>query len=232
MSKASRPGFQRPQARVLADRLAEPRRHLQVVAGARQVGKTTLVQQVLARAAIPAVYASADEPALRDAAWIAAQWDRARVALRGHPAGAVLALDEVQKVTGWSETVKRLWDEDTRAKHKLRVVLLARDSEASLGRRHPRQTQAPRGAARLGAASHAAGPHRESGRPLRGAAPPALVIRRDAGGVRLFPRRVPLFRRLSRGGAAHRGPAPLAPLSARLPARDDDLPRLPCSCPA
>src|ERR1041385_6284167 len=125
MSKASRPGFQRPQARVLADRLAEPRRHLQVVAGARQVGKTTLVQQVLARAAIPAVYASADEPALRDAAWIAAQWDRARVALRGHPAGAVLALDEVQKVTGWSETVKRLWDEDTRAKHKLRVVLLA-----------------------------------------------------------------------------------------------------------
>ena len=124
MSKATRSGFQRPQARVLAGRLAEPRRHLQVVAGARQVGKTTLVQQVLAEAAIPVVYASADEPALRDAAWISAQWDRARVELRGHPAGAVLALDEVQKVTGWSETVKRLWDEDTRARHKLRVVLL------------------------------------------------------------------------------------------------------------
>src|ERR1043166_455764 len=120
MSKTTRSGFQRPQARVLAARLAEPRRHLQVVAGARQVGKTTLVQQVLAQAGIPVVYASADEPALRDAGWIAAQWDRARVELRGHPAGAVLALDEVQKVTGWSETVKRLWDEDTRARLKLR----------------------------------------------------------------------------------------------------------------
>ena len=65
MSKATRSGFQRPQARVLADRLAEPRRHLQIVAGARQVGKTTLVQQVLAEAAIPVVYASADEPAFR-----------------------------------------------------------------------------------------------------------------------------------------------------------------------
>jgi hypothetical protein len=38
--------------------------------------------------------------------------------------GAVLALDEVQKVHGWSETVKRLWDEDTRARRSLRVVLL------------------------------------------------------------------------------------------------------------
>jgi predicted AAA+ superfamily ATPase len=120
----SKSGFQRPHARILAGRLGEPRRHLQVVAGARQVGKTTLVQQVLEGAELPVVYASADEPALRDAAWIAAQWDRARVELGGHPAGAVLALDEVQKVTGWSETVKRLWDEDTRARLKLRVVLL------------------------------------------------------------------------------------------------------------
>jgi hypothetical protein len=38
--------YQRPQAAELARRLAEPRRHLQVVTGARQVGKTTLVQQV------------------------------------------------------------------------------------------------------------------------------------------------------------------------------------------
>jgi len=116
--------FQRAHARVLADRLAEPRRHLQVVAGARQVGKTTLVEQVLAAAGMPAVYASADEPALRDTAWLAAQWDRARLALADHPASAVLALDEVQKIPAWSETVKRLWDEDSRAKRKLRVVLL------------------------------------------------------------------------------------------------------------
>lgn len=124
MSKREDREFRRAQARVLADRLAEPRRHVQVVAGARQVGKTTLVEQVLAGAGMPAVYASADEPTLRDAAWLAAQWDRARLAVADHPEGAVLALDEVQKIPAWSETVKRLWDEDTRARRKLRVVLL------------------------------------------------------------------------------------------------------------
>jgi uncharacterized protein len=38
--------------------------------------------------------------------------------------GAVLALDEIQKIPGWSETVKRLWDEDTATGSALRVVLL------------------------------------------------------------------------------------------------------------
>ena len=38
--------YRRPQFEILARRLAEPRRFIQVVAGPRQVGKTTLVQQV------------------------------------------------------------------------------------------------------------------------------------------------------------------------------------------
>jgi uncharacterized protein len=38
--------------------------------------------------------------------------------------GGVLVLDEIQKIPGWSETVKRLWDEDTRAKRSLKVVVL------------------------------------------------------------------------------------------------------------
>ena len=119
------PSFQREYAATLAGRLAEPRRFLQVVAGPRQVGKTTLVEQVLAAAARPSIMVSADEPALRDAAWLSAQWERARLAAReAGKGGAVLALDEVQKVAGWSETVKRLWDEDTRARLPLRVVLL------------------------------------------------------------------------------------------------------------
>lgn len=33
-------------------------------------------------------------------------------------------LDEVQKVTDWSEIVKHLWDADTHAGTKLKVVLL------------------------------------------------------------------------------------------------------------
>lgn len=114
--------FQRTQAAELSRRLAEPRRFLHVVAGPRQVGKSTLVQQVTDAVGLPTRYASADEPTLRGADWVNQQWDAAR--LEAGPDGAVLVLDEIQKITGWSETVKRLWDEDTRAKRNLKVVLL------------------------------------------------------------------------------------------------------------
>ena len=121
MSKTSRP-FQRPHGAELARRLREPRRFIQVVAGPRQVGKTTLVQQVTAGMDVPVRYASADEPTLRDAAWIGAQWEAARAA--ASPGGGILVLDEVHKATGWAEAVKRLWDEDTRRRVALRVLLL------------------------------------------------------------------------------------------------------------
>ncbi len=114
--------YQRPHAAVLAGRLAEPRRFIQVVAGPRQVGKTTLVQQVVGAAGLPVVFASADEPTLRGPAWIAQQWEAARLALG--PQGGLLVLDEVQKAAGWAESVKRLWDEDTRARRQLKIVLL------------------------------------------------------------------------------------------------------------
>ncbi len=122
MADRSTPLSTRPQTAKLARRLAEPRRLLHVVAGPRQVGKSTLVQQVAEGLDVPVRYASADEPTLRGAEWIAQQWDAAR--LEADPAGAVLVLDEIQKIRGWSETVKRLWDEDTRARRELRVVLL------------------------------------------------------------------------------------------------------------
>jgi len=115
--------FRRPQATVLAERLAEPRRFLQVVAGPRQVGKSTLVQQVTGELSLPVRYASADEPTLRSPDWISQQWEAARLDASGK-AGALLVLDEIQKIHAWSETVKRLWDEDTRKKRPLKVVLL------------------------------------------------------------------------------------------------------------
>lgn len=125
MSETGSPTFERGYAAVLASRLAEPRRFLHVVAGPRQVGKTTLVQQVLAGLDRPSVFVSADEPALRDGTWLAAQWERARLlAKESGKQGAVLALDEVQKIPDWSEAVKHLWDEDTRHRVGLRVVVL------------------------------------------------------------------------------------------------------------
>ncbi|MFA6107312.1 MAG: ATP-binding protein [Candidatus Latescibacterota bacterium] len=124
MSKSRNRPYVRQYATKLAERLIEPRRFLQVVAGPRQVGKTTLVEQVLAGSNLQHVYVSADEPALRDGSWLAAQWERGRLAASTNKGGAVLALDEVQKIPRWSETVKRLWDEDTHARRSLRVVLL------------------------------------------------------------------------------------------------------------
>ena len=112
MSKKN-PNFRRPQSTVLAHRLAEPRRFLQVVTGPRQVGKSTLVQQVTDDLGVPVRYASADEPTLRSTAWIAQQWEAARLEAAGQT-DTLLAIDEIQKIPGWSETVKRLWDEDTR----------------------------------------------------------------------------------------------------------------------
>ena len=120
----SKSGYTRPHAAELQSRLREPRRFLQIVTGARQVGKTTLVTQVAERCGVPHYYASADEPTLRGPDWIAGQWDVARLLAGGAGAGgALLVLDEVQKVPNWAEAVKRLWDEDTRSGCRLKVVL-------------------------------------------------------------------------------------------------------------
>jgi predicted AAA+ superfamily ATPase len=122
LSNRSAPIFVRQPAGELEARLRQPRRFIQVLSGPRQVGKTTLVQQVIDRLDMPVRYASADEPTLRGHEWIAQQWEAARLQAGDGP--AVLALDEVQKITGWSESVKRLWDEDTRARRGLQVVIL------------------------------------------------------------------------------------------------------------
>jgi hypothetical protein len=121
----SLPPYRRPAFAILFDRLREPRRFIQVLAGPRQVGKTTLVRQVIAEIGLPVLAASADDPGLRDRGWLEAQWEVARILARTGPARiSVLVLDEVQKIPDWSEIAKRLWDEDTASGVDLRVALL------------------------------------------------------------------------------------------------------------
>jgi predicted AAA+ superfamily ATPase len=114
--------IERQQLPQLVERLHEPRRFIQVVAGPRQVGKTTLARQAAEACGLPWRYASADEPTLRGPEWLAQQWEAAR--LECGSTGALLVLDEVQKISGWSESVKALWDEDSRRALPLRVVIL------------------------------------------------------------------------------------------------------------
>lgn len=114
--------FQRLQLAELIARLQQPRRFLQILAGPRQVGKTTLARQAMSAFQGPGHYATADLPAAPDARWIEQQWRVARLSAQRQP--ALLVLDEVQKVPRWSEIVKKLWDEDSHDQTDLRVVLL------------------------------------------------------------------------------------------------------------
>lgn len=98
--------YQRPIAGTLLARLREPRRFIQVLTGPRQVGKTTVAQQVLLNWQGASHYGSADLTAPPDQLWIEQQWQLAQLQTQtGQP--VLLVLDEVQKIMRWSETVKR-----------------------------------------------------------------------------------------------------------------------------
>jgi uncharacterized protein len=123
-SVGSRGPYERHILALVTRRAKEPRRFIQVLAGPRQVGKTTLARQMLAAIDLPSHYASADDPALRDGTWLEQQWAIGRLRAAEARRGAVLVIDEAQKLPGWSDLVKLLWDEDTAAGTKLRVFLL------------------------------------------------------------------------------------------------------------
>ena len=143
--------YKRAQISTLFDRLREKPQRLTIVTGPRQTGKTTLVHQVLGQLDGPSRYVSVDEPdtailppipdlgssqpefeeqqsaplhGSRDARWLVLQWEQARAAAESTDQGLVLAIDEIQKIPNWSETVKGLWDADRRLDRPLHVILL------------------------------------------------------------------------------------------------------------
>jgi uncharacterized protein len=141
--------FQRPVGKQLSRRLAEPPQRLQILAGPRQVGKTTLVDQLLNGAARPVssrLLLAADpsphgvlqggdwsRPERADSDWLVQAWTHAEGMAKAwrdseHPAAAqtpfVLALDEIQRVQQWSSVVKGLWDRSLAIGASMQVVLL------------------------------------------------------------------------------------------------------------
>ena len=118
--------YKRPLFNEVIKRLREPRKFIQVLAGPRQCGKTTLILQVLDAVSIPSHYASADAVPKRNNVWIEQQWETARLRSkqnRNHK-DFILVLDEIQKIVDWTETVKKLWDEDSRNNIPVKTVLL------------------------------------------------------------------------------------------------------------
>jgi predicted AAA+ superfamily ATPase len=118
--------MERPQLKILLQRIEnEPKRFIQAIYGPRQVGKTTMVLQLLQQTQLPHHYATADGVTSDPGTWIAQQWEVARLRMStGNLADFVLVLDEIQKIGQWSEQVKREWDQDTRLNRQIRLVIL------------------------------------------------------------------------------------------------------------
>lgn len=93
--------------------------------GPRQVGKSTLIEQVLQQLKLPFLSASADAVPNTGDVWLGQQWEAARVQHQNSGSSDfILAIDEIQKISNWSEIAKKLWDEDTREKRNIKVILL------------------------------------------------------------------------------------------------------------
>jgi len=116
--------IQRSYLEAIKSRLFESVKQIQVLAGPRQVGKTTLVRQVLEVCKLPNKYLSADAIAASDQGWLNAVWNEARIAQKISGTTFIIAIDEIQKVFQWSEKVKQLWDEDRANNLDLHVILL------------------------------------------------------------------------------------------------------------
>ena len=117
--------YKRTQYQTIIKRLKEPRHFLQVVLGPRQVGKTTVVKQVLKDLGLPFQLYSADSVPATQTGWISDCWNTARIQMRvENKPEFILVIDEVQKIKNWSEVVKKEWDADTFNDINIKVVLL------------------------------------------------------------------------------------------------------------
>ena len=115
--------YQRPYFSKICERSGSTRKFIQVLMGPRQVGKTTIIQQLLEKYAFPWHYASADEA--NTPLWLQQQWETIRLKLRsdGSPE-ALLVIDEIQKIPDWSNLVKIQWDKDSFDHVPVKLILL------------------------------------------------------------------------------------------------------------
>ncbi|MBI3298907.1 MAG: ATP-binding protein [Elusimicrobia bacterium] len=119
--------YKHPLVAKIEEALATELPFLHIITGPRQVGKTTAAQQICRTWKGETVFAAADAPLPPGPEWIHAQWELA-LARGGRDGRVLLVLDEIQKVSGWSETIKLLWDRARRESRAIRVLLLGSSS--------------------------------------------------------------------------------------------------------
>ncbi|MFA7140767.1 MAG: ATP-binding protein [Proteiniphilum sp.] len=117
--------FYRSYLETVKKRIQEPRKFIQVILGPRQVGKTTMITQLLSQLSVPNLYESADAIPVINSAWLTQLWEAARLRIKVSGATEYLiVIDEIQKIDNWSEIVKQQWDKDTRERINIKVILL------------------------------------------------------------------------------------------------------------
>lgn len=117
--------YKRRQFNELKSRIEEARNKIQVISGPRQVGKSTLVKQVLKEISIDFTFISADNVEKDNLYWINEVWETARQRMKlKKEREYLLVIDEVHKVNNWSEAVKKEWDDDTFNDVNIKVILL------------------------------------------------------------------------------------------------------------
>jgi len=117
--------YKRRQFNELKSRIEEARNKIQVISGPRQVGKSTLVKQVLKEMSIDFTFISADNVEKDNLYWINEVWETARQRMKlKKEREYLLVIDEVHKVNNWSEAVKKEWDDDTFNDVNIKVILL------------------------------------------------------------------------------------------------------------
>lgn len=117
--------YKRAEYQTIIKRLKEQRRFIQVVMGARQIGKSTVVKQVLKDLDAPYQFYSADNVPATNSAWISNCWAAVRSLKENNGWDSViLVVDEIQKISNWSEVVKKEWDDDTFHDRDIKVLLL------------------------------------------------------------------------------------------------------------
>lgn len=117
--------YKRTEYQIITKRLLEPRKFIQVVMGARQIGKSTTVKQVLNDIDIPFMLYTADNIPTTNNTWISDCWNAVRSLMRNNDLPEmILVIDEIQKISNWSEAVKKEWDDDTMHDRNIKVLLL------------------------------------------------------------------------------------------------------------
>lgn len=117
--------YKRAHYSIIKRRIEEARAFIQVLAGPRQVGKSTLMNQVLEEVALPYTLAAADAIPSANSQWISDVWDSARSKMDFRKESEhLLVIDEIQKLSNWSEVVKKEWDRDMREQRNLKVIIL------------------------------------------------------------------------------------------------------------